>query len=248
MKKHQAVTASDIKVVNGKFRDFVLSNGAQFLSKYKKLLWYSETLVLSARYLQLLEMSGWGKSSKRYHNRYILWESALVPRIKNSATVLEFGVAAGAATQWWAGQNLDFSEWHGFDTFTGLPEPWSRGGVAVMAAGVFDQTGSKDIFPNVKASYRVTWHKGLISDTFVNRKFEVPRERQLIIFIDVDLYAPTREVLEYLAKFLKPGDLIYFDEGFDPWNEGRALQESLPELPYFQAIGHTGSALLIEFK
>jgi hypothetical protein len=86
----------------------------------------------------------------------------------------------------------------------------------------------------------------LIFETLVTEKLPITTESQIIIFIDVDLYQPTKEVLLYFAKSLKSGDLIYFDEAFDPWNEGLALQETLNVLPTFTAIAHTGSALLIE--
>ena len=34
----------------------------------------------------------------------------------------------------------------------------------------------------------------------------------------------------WLIEHGAPGDLVYFDEAFDPWNEGRALRESLATL------------------
>ena len=175
-----------------------------------------------------------------------MWNEKLLPKVNPGAAVFEFGVASGTATKWWANKNLPFSEWHGFDTFTGLPSPWIRGGVEVMEAGVFDQTNSKSEYPIVDASYPLKWHKGLISETLINAKFPIPSDRQVIIFIDVDLYEPTKEVLLYFSRYLKSGDLIYFDEGFDPWNEGLALKETMGVIPKFHALAHTGSALLIE--
>jgi hypothetical protein len=241
-----AVNSSDIPVINVKYKDFVLSRGAQYLASTKKVVWYLETLVLSARFMQLLKSSQWGSNSKLLVNRSQLWNEKLIPKVKTGAVVVEFGVAAGAATKWWAKKELPLAEWHGFDTFIGLPMPWRRGGVDVMEAGVFDQSASATEFPMVSTNYPLNWHKGLISETLVNANFPIPSERQIIIFVDVDLYEPTKEVLSYFAEHLKSGDLIYFDEGFDPWNEGLALQETMNVLPSFTAIAHTGSALLIE--
>jgi len=241
-----AVNSSDIPVTNAKHRDLVLARGAQFLSRTKRVIWYLDTLILSARFMQLLKSSNWGSNSTLLFNRYQLWNEKLMPRIKPGAFVFEFGVAAGAATKWWAKKELPFAGWHGFDTFTGLPTPWRRGGVDVMDAGVFDQSGSQSEFPEVDSLYPLKWHKGMISDTLVKSEFSIPLECQKIILIDVDLYEPTKEVLFYFAKHLKPGDLIYFDEGFDAWNEGLALQEAVNVLPNFIALAHTGSALLIE--
>ena len=241
-----AVNSSDISVNNARHRDLVLARGAQYLSYTKKVIWYLETLILSARYMQLLKSSEWGTNSTLLVNRYQLWNEKLIPMVKSGAVVFEFGVAAGAATKWWAKKELPVACWHGFDTFTGLPTPWKRGGVDVMDAGVFDQSGAKSEFPKIDTRYPLKWHKGMISETLVKAEFPIPSECQKIIFIDVDLYEPTKEVLFYFAKHLKPGDLIYFDEGFDPWNEGLALQEAIKVMPNFIALAHTGSALLIE--
>lgn len=243
---NSGVNSNNNPVINAKYRDFLLARAALILSKSKKLTWYFETLILSARFMQLLETSTWGTSSKLLVNRYRLWNQELLPKINSGAVVYEFGVASGRATKWWADKGLAFFEWHGFDTFTGLPSPWIRGGVEVMEAGVFNQTNAKSELPEVRASYSIMWHKGLISESLEKSDFGIPSDRQVIIFIDVDLYEPTKEILLYFSKHLKSGDLIYFDEGFDPWNEGLALKESKAVIPTFQAIAHTGSALLIE--
>lgn len=244
--KKSAVSANDIRVDNAKHRDFVLAIGAKILSRSSKLCWYLETLVLSSRFFQLLKSSTWGVNSRLYMNRYKLWDVAMKPRIKPGARVYEFGVASGAATTWWARQNLEISEWHGFDTFTGLPTAWRRAGVDVMEAGVFDQSKAVTDTPRVEASYPIVWHKGLISETLRSEDASSNTSTQQILFVDVDLYEPTKEVLLFFANLLTSGDLIYFDEGFDPWNEGLALQECIHLIPPFKALGHTGSALLIE--
>jgi hypothetical protein len=244
--RNSAVNSNDIPVENVKYRDFVLAQGADSLAKTRKLIWYLETLVLSARFMQLLKSSQWGTNSRLFMNRYRLWNESVIPRVNPGAVVFEFGVAAGAATKWWAKKKLPLAMWHGFDTFSGLPTPWTRGGVDVMEAGVFDQSGAESEFPVIEANYPFSWHKGLISVTLIDGDFPIPSDCQILVFIDVDLYEPTKEVLLYFAKHLKSGDLIYFDEGFDPWNEGLALRETLSILPKFKAVAHTGSALLIE--
>jgi len=244
--RKSALNSSDIPVDNARYRDVILARVAQYLTSTKRIIWYLETLVLSARFMQLLNSSQWGSNSKLFVNRHQLWNEKLLPKVNSDAIVFEFGVAAGAVTKWWSNKELPIAVWHGFDTFTGLPTPWSRGGVDVMAAGVFDQSGTASKFPIVKSKHPVKWHKGLISETLVNANFPIPSNCQIIVFIDVDLYQPTKEVLSYFARHLKSGDLIYFDEGFDPWNEGLALRETMNALPPFTAIAHTGSALLIE--
>jgi hypothetical protein len=246
MKKVGAVSSKDIPVNNAKFRDFVLACSSRYLSSSKKILWYLETLVLSARFFQFLKTEPWGQHAHLYVNRYQLWSRAMLPRIRQSATVFEFGVAGGAATKWWSRQNISIRDWHGFDTFTGLPQPWKRGGVDVMEANVFDQSGEVAPVPLIESNFEITWHVGLIAETLVFDLVSVPKDGQRVLFIDVDLYEPTKQVLEYFSQRLLSGDLIYFDEGFDPWNEGLALRETISHLPPFKAVAYTGSALLIE--
>ena len=245
--KTSAVGTGDIPVDNSRIRDLVLSSCANRLSTSKKVICYLETLALSARYIQMLKLSKWGKDSKRYRNRFVLWQNELKPRISPGAIVYEFGVAAGAATKWWSNQNVPFREWHCFDTFSGLPTAWERGGIDVMKAGVFDQSGNRSNLPVINANYEIHFHEGLISETLVKSRFQIMNDTQKIIFVDVDLYQPTKEILFYFMENLKKGDLIYFDEAFDPWNEGLAIREMLQSLPSFKAIAHTGSALLIQF-
>lgn len=227
-------------------RDSALSRASKFLAARPKILWYVDTLALSARYLQWLKASKFGDTSRLCENRTVLWEREVVPLVESNCTVLEFGVANGLATKWWAGKNLPMRVWHGFDTFTGLPTDWSRAGVSVMSAGVFNQgvAQESDGLPSVSASYPIEWHVGLINETLSSFVFK--RTGQLLVFIDVDLLEPTQDVLNWLTGKLNPGDLIYFDEAFDPWNEGLALREFLEVNKNIKAVAHTGSALLIE--
>src|SRR5262249_11836790 len=151
-------------------------------------------------------------------DRSTLWAKAAEPRLRGSgATVLEFGVADGLATRWWAGRAIPFAAWHGFDTFEGLPVDWVRGEVKVMSAGVFKPSAGVGAVPQVEASYPFEWHRGLIEETLP----QVSRPAtSLFVLIDVDLLGPTSVILEWLQEHGRSGDLVYFDEAFDPWNEG----------------------------
>src|SRR5688572_28500751 len=111
----------------GRARDAVLTGMAALLARSTRPLWYAETLVLSARYQQWLGTSGWSKDSVRRRDRLDLWRNAAQPRLADSpVAVLEFGVASGMATKWWADTGIAFAAWHGFDTFEGLPTAWGR--------------------------------------------------------------------------------------------------------------------------
>lgn len=230
----------------GQFRDSVLTIAASALASTSRPLWYAESLVLSARYQQWLRSSPWAEGAVRHRDRLELWNKSALPRLADAkACVLEFGVADGLATQWWADMGVEFLEWHGFDTFEGLPAAWGRAGIPVMAAGVFSPGAGVGVTPVVRASYEHEWHTGLIEDTLPG--FSRP-DAPLFVMVDVDLLEPTQVILEWLGANGRAGDLVYFDEAFDPWNEGLAIRDAVSGGLAIRAVGYTGSALLVELK
>jgi len=42
--------------------------------------------------------------------------------------------------------------------------------------------------------------------------------------------------------------VVYFDEAFDPWNEGLAIRNAVDQGLSFRALAYTGSSLLIELR
>jgi hypothetical protein len=225
-------------------RDIVLTAAATAFSKSSRLLWYAETLVLSARYQQWIASSSWAQRSALCADQIALWEKLAEPRLLNAhAVALEFGVADGRATRWWSRRDVAFAAWHGFDTFEGLPGAWNRAGVPVMSAGVFAPSGGAGSVPQVTAPFPYTWHTGLIEDTLP--AFVRP-DAPLFVLIDVDLFEPALVILEWLKVNGRPGDMVYFDEAFDPWNEGSALRHAMDSGLRLRGIGHTGSSLLAE--
>jgi hypothetical protein len=225
-------------------RDAVLTTAASALSRRSHLLWYAETLVLSARYQQWIGIYTWSRGSVRYADRVALWKKAAAPRLADAGAVaLEFGVADGWATRWWSRCGVAFAAWHGFDTFAGLPQSWARAGVPVVSSGTFTPSQGAGALPQIPAPYPLTWHRGLIEETLPTL---TRPDAPLFVLIDVDLLEPTLTVLEWLRVNGRPGDLVYFDETFDPWNEGLGLRRALENGLRLRAIGHTGSSLLAE--
>lgn len=228
---------------HSRLREHVHTIASALLAKTVRPLWYAETLVLSARYLQNLAAAPWARDSVRYADRNTLWTRAAEPRLRDAgATVLEFGVAEGLATRWWAERRIAFAAWHGFDTFEGLPAAWVRGGVPVMSAGVFKPRAGVGVVPQLEASYPLHWHRGLIEKTLPG--FERPAT-SLFVLVDVDLLGPASVILDWLQGQGRSGDLVYFDEAFDPWNEGMAIHQALANGVRMRAIAHTGSSLLV---
>jgi hypothetical protein len=228
---------------SSRIRERVNTAAAALLSRTVRPLWYAETLVLSARYQQFLRSARWAQDSVRHGDRVGLWKEAAEPRLRNSnSTVLEFGVAEGLATRWWSGRAIPFAAWHGFDTFEGLPADWTRGEVPVMSAGVFKPRAGIGAVPQLEAPFPFAWHRGLIEETLP--QFGRP-DSSLFVLIDVDLLEPTSAVLDWLHRHGRPGDLVYFDEAFDPWNEGLAIRRAIASGLAMRAIAHTGSSLLV---
>ena len=234
---------------NSNFRSWVLFLLVKLL-KFKqsqKLLWYLETLVLSTRFVQKnLEFA---KSKTNGYSQFLPNREAvfkkMVPLIKSESIAYEFGVADGKLTKFWSGIDCGIYKWFGFDTFEGLPTDWFRNKVSVLPKGTFSfLKNSETDFPVIKAKFDVKWIVGLIEETLVPFLVKNSCEsHQKIIFIDVDLYYPTKIILESFKPLLLPNDLIYFDEGFDPWNEGQALDEVLSN---YEIMHFSPSCLLVK--
>lgn len=116
---------------------------------------------------------------------------------------LEFGVYKGSSFSWWVNANKNpNSRFYGFDTFEGLPESWGTYAKGDMNANL----------PDIKDS-RAKFIKGLFQDTLFgftgSHKIDGGK---LIIHIDADLFSSTLFVLSTLARHLKKGDIIIFDE------------------------------------
>jgi hypothetical protein len=113
---------------------------------------------------------------------------------------------------------------HGFDSFEGLPEPWSGFGLHRRA---FDRGGR---LPRVPANVRL--HPGLFEKTLPAWLAANPGA-VAFVHVDCDLYSATRTVLTQLAGRMVPGTVILFDEYFNYPNwenhEYRAFQEFVAE-------------------
>jgi O-methyltransferase len=128
----------------------------------------------------------------------------------------EFGVAGGMSFKWWLQHNKhQGSRFFGFDTFEGLPEDW----------GGFAKGEMKHTLDSIKINdERASFHKGLFQETllpFLNT-YE-PRNRK-VIHMDADLFSSTIFPLSQLHRFIKPGDIILFDEFAVPMHEFLAFK------------------------
>jgi O-methyltransferase len=140
---------------------------------------------------------------------------------------LEFGVCGGNSFFWWMEKNQDpESKFFGFDTFEGLPENWGPFKKGEMNAGI----------PDLKDK-RGRFFKGLFQDTlfpFLD-EYNLHNQRKKIIHMDADLYSSTLFALTSLARYLKSGDIILFDEFNVPNHE-------------FAAFNHFVSSYYIKYE
>ena len=183
------------------------------------------------------------KGVKIENNREAVWRKManhLSSHGKQAVTV-ELGVAWGYTTWWWfTKQSRTIKQWDGFDRFTGLPTIWRS-----LPAGTFDAGGE----PPQIFDERIVWHVGDVEQTLLD--FEFPKMRKessaKVIFFDLDLFEPSLFSWEYLSKFLKPGDLLYFDEAYDH-DERRLLEENVFPFGNFRFIASSLMSLAIEVE
>lgn len=153
-----------------------------------------------------------------YHKRNDLYSWVIeTEQLTQPINYIEFGVAAGHSFRWWLQQNQHpQSRFFGFDTFDGLPEDWGP-----FKKGSFSNNAQ---IPEVNDS-RATFFKGLFQQTVPGFIARFDNSRRNVILLDADLFSSTLYALTRLFPFLKPGDLIFFDEFVVPTHEFKAFQD-----------------------
>jgi Methyltransferase domain len=133
---------------------------------------------------------------------------------------LEFGVQTGYSFKMWlkANQHAE-SRFYGFDTFTGLPEDWTK----LHKQGAFDAAGQ---IPDVNDS-RAQFVKGLFQDTLRSFLGSFQRQNRIVVNIDSNLYSSALYTLASMDDLLTTGDIIIFDEFSSALHEYRAWHDYL---------------------
>lgn len=136
---------------------------------------------------------------------------------------LEFGVFTAGTIRFIA-RRIGDRVIHGFDSFEGLPEPWSG---FSLGGKTFDVKGR---LPRVPANVRL--HRGYF-DASLPRWLDDNPGPVAFMHIDCDIYSSTKTVFKLTASRLAPGSVILFDEYFNYPNweqhEFRAFQECVSE-------------------
>jgi hypothetical protein len=153
-----------------------------------------------------------------YERRYKLYEAISKSEGLDQRPMdyFEFGVAGGKSFNWWLQKNTNpGSRFFGFDTFEGLPEKWGAFEKGSMAHAL----DSLDINDS-----RASLHKGLFQDSLVPFLNHYDNRNLKLIHLDADLFSSTIFTLSQLYRFLKPGDILLFDEFAVPQHEFLAFK------------------------
>jgi hypothetical protein len=153
-----------------------------------------------------------------YNRRYTLYEAIGKQEglFNQPIDYFEFGVAGGYSFKWWLQHNQEpQSRFFGFDTFEGLPEKWGGFEKGSMAYAL----DSLDIHDE-----RAAFYKGLFQDTLLPFLDQYENRNRKLIHIDSDLFSSALFVMTQLYRFLKPGDILLFDEFAVPRHEFLAFR------------------------
>jgi hypothetical protein len=178
-----------------------------------------------------------------YSRRYKLYEAigAQEGVFNQPVDYFEFGVAGGHSFKWWLEHNSqEASRFYGFDTFEGLPEAWGpfeKGAMAVEMESLNIHDG------------RATFYKGLFQDTLIPFLGKYNSVNRKVIHLDADLFSATIFALSQLYRFLKPGDILLFDEFAVPQHEFLAFK-IFTESFYvdYEVIGAANNYLFVAVK
>lgn len=149
------------------------------------------------------------KKTPKFSGREEIW-SNVAQKIgkEDEVLLLEFGVYKGNSMKFWISQFANpKSEFHGFDSFAGLPEDW----VGKMVKGAFDTQGQVPDIDDPRVSFHVGWIQNTLP-TFVREHAEtISSSKNVLVHIDVDLYSAALFVLATLWHCLDTFYLV-FDE------------------------------------
>ena len=178
-----------------------------------------------------------------YERRYKLYEAVCSQEGVDMVPVdyFEFGVAGGLSFRWWLDRNRhEGSRFFGFDTFEGLPEKW----------GAFEKGSMAFSMETLNIhDPRARFYKGLFQDTLVPFLETYESTNRKLIHLDADLFSSTLFTLSQLYRFLRPGDLLLFDEFAVPQHEFLAFKIFADSFYVnYEVIGAANNYLFVAIK
>lgn len=169
------------------------------------------------------------------------YHAALHQRVMREAPpgpVFEFGVGHGASLITWAAERYVY----GFDTFTGFPAE-----DILPEDKAPDWTEKQQVYVGLKPEAIGLRHvmlvPGKVQDT-LDRFIAEIGATAAIVNLDLDLYLPTKFVLDRLYSITRPGSVIISDQYHLPEfvGERKAVDEFLRDRSDFSAVSREGYA------
>jgi hypothetical protein len=199
---------------------------------------YSEQLVAMYRITLLRDWIKEHQPHPYYKTRDLLHGHIAEKLIRNCPiSFLEFGVFKGASIEDWSKLNTNTqSEFIGFDSFEGFPEPWVIF-FGVLKKGTYSTAG---ITPTIRDK-RVSFVKGWFHDTLPRFLDQYVSDKQLVIHCDADLYSSTLFVLCTLHPIMKAGAIVLFDDFSNMGHEFRAIEDYTKSFHrHYEVLGASG--------
>lgn len=138
----------------------------------------------------------------------------------------------------------------GFDSFLGLPEVRNLDAGSQFKKGMYsyDYERVRTALDKRDVDWSNTYlikgyYAETLSDEFLLKKY--PFRKAKVILIDCDLYESTKDVLNFIRKYLQDGTVVIMDDwncfdGDDSRGERLALREFLNDNPHFK-FTHLGN-------
>jgi len=154
---------------------------------------------------------------------------------------IEFGVAAGQSFRWFVQANTNpDSRFHGFDTFTGLPEDFGS-----YKKGGFNTNNEVPAISDSRAKF----YQGLFQQTVPGFLPTLNKTQRNVVMMDADLYSASLYALTAIASFLKKDDIIFFDEFAVPTHEFKAFYDFTSSYYInFELIAAANNYYFVAFK
>lgn len=169
-------------------------------SEYARLLLEDEDFL--AYYEHFMEGGNWHSLDRKYTLDQLL---KLTLHIDGDAA--ECGVYKGASSYLICRAIQPYGKWnHLFDSFDGLSAPIEQDGT-YWVAGAF-RVDESHVRGNLTEFGNFTVYRGWIPERFQ----EVAEKRFCFVHIDVDLYEPTRDSIEFFYDRLNPGGVMLMDD------------------------------------
>jgi hypothetical protein len=169
-------------------------------SEYARLFLEDEKFL--AYYARFMDCGNWHSLDRKYTLDQLL---KLTLHVAGDAA--ECGVYKGASAYLICRALQPYAKWtYLFDSFEGLSVPIKRDGT-YWSPGVF-RIDESYVRENLGRFQNFTVYRGWIPDRFE----EVAGRRFSFVHVDVDLYEPTRQSIEFFYDRLNPGGVMLLDD------------------------------------